>query len=92
MPLPEGVPDGLSAACAVHLVLMDVRSMTTTFARGDCESMITDAFSRHAQPAKLMQLPEDLPEELPVACASRLALMSVRSQPIIFGGQAMRYY
>ena len=33
-----------------------------------------------------MQLPEDVPEELPVACAGRLALMNVRSQTVTFGG------
>ena len=42
-----------------------------------------------AQPAKLMQLPEGVPEELPVACAGRLALMNVRSQTVTFGGTVM---
>ena len=92
MPLPEGVPDRLLVVCAVCLVLMNVQSLTADILRADCESMITDAFSGHAQLAKVMQLPPGVPKELPAACAGRLALMSVRSQPVMFGGQAMRHY
>ena len=41
------------------------------------------------QPAVLMRLPEGVPEELPVACAGRLGIMTVRSQTVTFGGQVM---
>jgi len=41
------------------------------------------------QPATLMALPDGVPEELHVACAGRLGLMNVRSQTVMFGGQAM---
>ena len=36
-----------------------------------------------------MPMPEGVPEELHVACAGRLAVLSVRSQTVTFGGQTM---
>ena len=41
------------------------------------------------QHATLMAMPEGVPEELHVACAGRLAVLSVRSQTVTFGGQTM---
>lgn len=41
------------------------------------------------QHATLMPMPEGVPEELHVACAGRLAVLSVRSQTVTFGGQTM---
>ncbi len=41
------------------------------------------------QHATLMPTPEGVPEELHVACAGRLAVLSVRSQTVTFGGQTM---
>ena len=48
-----------------------------------------DTLSCVVQPASLMALPDGVPEELHVACAGRLGLMNVRSQTVMFGGQAM---
>ena len=41
------------------------------------------------QAAALMTLPEGVPDELHVACAGRLAVLTVRSQTVTFGGQTM---
>ena len=41
------------------------------------------------QAAVLMPLPEGVPDELHVACAGRLAVLTVRSQTVTFGGQTM---
>ncbi len=68
---------------------MYVHDLITAFVGCDAVCMMIDAFSQHVQPAKLMQLPEGVPEELPVACAGRLALMNVRSQTVTFGGAVM---
>jgi len=54
-----------------------------------CQARGADMLSRVVQPASLMALPDGVPEELHVACAGRLGLMNVRSQTVMFGGQAM---
>lgn len=42
-----------------------------------------------SQFAELVALPEGVPEELPVTCAGRSAVLNVRSQIVTFAGQRM---
>ena len=42
-----------------------------------------------AQYAELVRLPENVPEEVPVTCAGRSAVLNIRSQIVTFGGQRM---
>ena len=76
-PLPEDVPEELFSAAE--------SARRTKIGGGGQFISIPGA----AQVATLALLPEGVPEELHVACAGRLAVLTVRSQTVTFGGQTM---